>query len=322
MLPAVLAVLLPIVTPLGPDTDLVALAAASGRPIECLTPGRAGRDTNDPASIWRLARHPNLRRYCQLIARAQARLASDAEGARKAATEAERLIPGRAAPRIVLARAALSAGKVEEALASFDKALAIDARAADHPLALHDLARARRRGGRLEDALATYRVLVPRASLLPSRELRARVLLEAAHVTMAVGAKSRDGAARHLDEALAYLREAGRDPHHRLRLDIALSLVLALDRAGKRTQADAVLAEQRGTAAWAERVDASYLASDKDLDALVALANERVNASTASERWRRYISTAEGSYREAAAARLERVGAGTAPAKKKPRRGR
>jgi tetratricopeptide (TPR) repeat protein len=232
------------------------------------------------------------------------------------------LLPGRAAPRIVLARAALAAGKVDEALASFDKALAIDARAADHPLALHDLARARRRGGRLEDALGAYRVLVPRASLLPSRELRARVLLEAAHVTMAVAAKSREGGARHLDEALAYLREAGRDPHHRLRLDIALSLVLALDRAGRRSQADAVLAEQRGTAAWAERNEATYLASDKDLDALAALALERIDANAASERWRRYLASAEGAYREAASARLDRVGAAQAPAKKKPRRRR
>ena len=81
-------------------------------------------------------------------------------------------------------------------------------------------------------------MLVPRASLLPSRELRALVLLEAAHATMAVAEKAKDSA-QHLDEALAYLREAARDPHHRVKLDIALSLVLALDRAGRRTQADA-----------------------------------------------------------------------------------
>jgi tetratricopeptide (TPR) repeat protein len=294
----------------APESDLVASAAVSGRPPECMPPARAaaGRDAGDPASIWRLARHPNLRRYCQLVARAHARLATDLEGARSAAAQAERLLPGRPAPSVVLARAALAAGKVDDALKSFDKALSIDPRAADHPLALLDLARARRRAGRLDDALSSYRVLVPRASLLPSRELRALVLLEAAHATMAVAEKAKDSA-QHLDEALAYLREAARDPHHRVKLDIALSLVLALDRAGRRTQADAVLAEQRGTAAWTERNDAGYVANVNDIEALAALALERQDPAKAAERWRSYLTKAEGSYRDAASARLERLAA-------------
>jgi hypothetical protein len=184
---------------------------------------------------------------------------------------------------------------------------------------MHALARARRQSGKLDEALAAYRVLVPRASLMPSRRERAGVLLEAAHVAMAGAAKPGPGVERHLDEALAYLREAGRDPHHRLRLDVALSLVLALDRAGRTAQADAVLAEQRGTRAWAddhasddsESAPAGYLASARDHEALMALALERHDATRAAEHWRRHLAGNDGSFRAAAEARLRRLGADT-----------
>jgi len=233
---------------------------------------------------------------------------------------ADKLLPGRAAPQVVLGRCALRDDDVKGALAAFDKALKRDPRAVEQPLAMHDLALAYWRAGKLTEALATYRILVPRASLLPSRASRARVLLEAAHVASAVAAQDPKGTARNLTEALAYLREAARDPHQAHRLDVGLSLVLALDRAGRRAQANAVLAEQRGTEAWAERDTTETLGAPAELEALRALALERTKPGQAAKHWKRYLSQVGPSnpFRKAAKARL----AGLNAPKKKPRRRR
>jgi tetratricopeptide (TPR) repeat protein len=189
------------------------------------------------------------------------------------------------------------------ALAAFDEALARDARAVEQPLALYDLAQAQRLSGKNAEALASYRVLVPRASLLPTRTLRAQVLLEAAHVAMLSGKPA------ERDEALAYLREAAHDPHHALRLDVALSLVLTLDRAGRRAQADAILAEQRGSARFVTRDAPSYLANFDDLALLRALSLEISDPAAAREHYQRYLASpsGQGAYADAARARSARL---------------
>ncbi len=304
------------------DADLVAAAAASGRPPECLPirvsapGGRQGR----PASVWARARHPKLQRYCHLLSQAQTRLSHDADEARKAALAADKLLPGRAAPAVVIGRCALRSDDVKGALAAFTAALKRDPLAVEQPLAMHDLALAYWRAGKLTEALATYRILVPRASLLPSRASRARVLLEAAHVAIAVAAQDPKGTSRNLTEALAYLREAARDPHQTHRLDIGLSLVLALDRAGRRAQANAVLAEQRGSEGWAKRARADYLGEPAELEALRALALEQTRPGQAAKHWQGYLDQVGTNhpFRKAAQARL----AGLKAPKNKPRRRR
>jgi len=271
-------------------------------------PVRQGKRTK-PANVWQLARVPHLQRYCHLISRAHARLKTDPQSARKCATAAAKLLPGRAAPLVIIARLDMEAGKATQALLSFDKALAADAHSVEQPQAMHELAAARWKAGRAEESLDTYRMLVPRASLLASRTRRARVLLEAAHVAMAAAPSGGGDVTRHLDEALAYLREAARDPHQALRLDIALSLVLALDRAGRRGQADAILAEQRSAATWAKSATFDYLASPDDLHLLHALALETTNPTEAGSYYRKYIDSPSGKgiYAAAARARLARL---------------
>ena len=283
------------VTAAHPQTDLVAAAAASGRPAECMP-------KQDKASnVWATAQVPNLPRYCFLLARAHARLQHDASGAEKLAREADKALPGRAAPHVVIARAKLKRFDHKLALASFNTALERDPRAVEQPLAMMDLARAQVRQGLLEKALATYRVLVPRASLLPSRTMRARVLLEAAHVSMAVS--------NSVSEALAYLREAARDQHHALRTDVALSLVLALDRAGRRAQADAVLTEQRSLRSWLKGGEQpSYLVDRHERAVLRGLALERSDPATARVRYQAYLDKAKpGPYADAVRARMVRL---------------
>jgi Tfp pilus assembly protein PilF len=270
------------------------------------------------ASVWAQARHPKLQRYCNLLARAHTRLDRAPSEARQGALAADKLLPGRAAPQVVVARCALRDGDTKAALAAFELALKRDPRAVEQPLAMHDLAVTQWRAGQLKEALATYRILAPRASLLPSRSTRAEVLLQAAHLAMATAAREPDRTARHLVEALAYLREAARDPHQAHRLHIALSLVLALDRAGQRAQANAVLAEQRATAAWAKRSSTDTLAPPEDLDALRALALEQAQPVQAAGHWKRYLDAVgpDHPFRKAAKGRLAGL------SKPKPRRRR
>lgn len=298
------------------QTDLVAAAAASGRPPECM-PNK--RSTIGRTGVWSRARIPNLERYCARIARAHARIEENPAAARKAAEEAEKLVAGRAAPQVILARVALANGDEMAAMKAFETALSRDKRGVEQPIAMHDLAITQWRTGKLDEALATYRVLVPRASLLPDRNQRAQVLLEAAHVAMAVAPTQPDAQRRILDEALAFLREAARDGHHRLAMDVSLSLVLALDRAGRRLQADAVLAEQRGSATW-DPTTVTYVVDPDDLLVMRGLALEKHDATAARKSYRMYLDgkSGTGPYADAVRSRL----AGAAPADQPKRRGR
>lgn len=298
---ALLLALVPVAT--HPPPDLVAAATASARPAECRpAPAKA------IATVWSRARSPRLARYCDLIARAQVRLGADPAGAEAAARAADELLPGRAAPKVALARLAVARGDHERALELFEGALAIDTRSVEQPAAMHDLARAQKHRGRLTEALSTYRVLVPRASLLPDRATRAQVLLEAAHVALA--AEEGD---RGVEEALAYLREAARDPHHGLRVDVSLSLVLALHRSGQGGQADGVLAELRGRQGWVAGADGSYLVEPADLAVLRGLALEEADSARAAGFYREAIA---GGERPNAAVARDRLGAISGPARR------
>ena len=162
---------------LGHGAGLSAAAAASGRPPECSSGSK--RALARGPSVWELARVPTLQRYCDLMARAHAELSTMPEAARKAAQEADEALPGRAAPQVVLARAALSTGTIEEAARAFERARALDPRSVEDPSTMHDLARVLVRTGKRDEALVVYRALVPRVDLLATTDHRVAVLLEA-----------------------------------------------------------------------------------------------------------------------------------------------
>jgi len=305
------------------SANLMAAAAASGRPPECL-PARSDKLTRR-ASVWALARAPKRARYCHLIGRAHARLKGKPREARKLARKAELLLPDRAAPHVVVGRAELALGFPEAAVTAFDKALALERFALEQPLTMHDLAQARFQAGKPKKALETYRILVPRANMLPTRTHRARVLLEAAHMSMTVAGQKATSTNNQadLDEALAYLREGARDRHQVLRTDVALSLVLVLDRAGRRAQADALLSELRAAGAWARRAKPSYLGNADDLLAMQAIALEASDKVAAAKKYRAFLASAggKGPWQKSAQARLTRLGKATTK-KPKRRRGR
>ncbi|WP_437914065.1 hypothetical protein WME73_48620 [Sorangium sp. So ce302] len=245
---------LPLAAHAGQAGDLVAAAAAAGRPPECSA--RSGRAIARGPTVWERARAPELPRYCDLLARGQAQLGGDAEAARESARLADQLLPGHAAPQVLLARAALALGSPEDAARAFERARSVDPRSVEDPQTMHDLARSLARTGKRGEAIAIYRALVPRIDLLGTADQRALVLLEAAHLSMATAgaasvadASARPPAGAHgeaaargdLDEAIAYLREARLRAQTQLARDVTLSLALALDRSGDKAQADAAL---------------------------------------------------------------------------------
>jgi tetratricopeptide (TPR) repeat protein len=287
-------------------------------------------------SVWELLRVPNLQRYCDLMARAQTQLPTLPAEAKKAAEEADQALPGHAGPSVLLARAALAVGAIDEAARAFARARAIDARSVEEPQAMHDLARVLARTGKRDEALAVYRALVPRVDLLGTADRRISVLLEAAHLSMAV-----EGAGRalpvpanvgsispqrpRLDEAVAYLREARQRPPTQLAGEVLLSLALALDRAGARDEADAALAEAQRGGARLPREGADYLAAPEDRTALDALAAEGNDRAVAQKAWEAYLAGAggRGPWAAAAKARLDAVRKGggrraPAPGRKGP----
>ncbi|XXY44280.1 hypothetical protein WME91_30170 [Sorangium sp. So ce269] len=267
LLPALLA--LPLTAHGGQSSgDLVAAAAAAGRPPECSA--RSSRAIARGPSVWERARAPELPRYCDLLARGQAQLGDSPEAARESARVADQILPGHAAPQVLLARAALALGSAEDAARAFDRARRIDPRSVEDPHTLHDLARSLARTGKRDEAIAMYRALVPRIDLLGTADHRALVLLEAAHLSMAAAGAGAPtaagapgaGARADLDEAIAYLREARQRAQTQLARDVTLSLALALDRAGDKAQADAALeGEAAGAAPEAARTRAEAAAA-------------------------------------------------------------
>jgi tetratricopeptide (TPR) repeat protein len=200
---------------------------------------------------------------------------------------------------------------------------------------MHDLARVLRKTGKKDEALTVYRALVPRVDLLPMTERRVSVLLEAAHASMAAHAEEKaekdDKKGEHamkaspLDEAIAYLREAKQRPTTLLSNDVALSLVLALDRAGESEQADAALADAHRSGARVRQASLDYLSSTDEKLALEALVQEGSDRTAAIKSWEAYLATpsGKGPYSAAARARLDALkhGGGKA-AKKAPQAGK
>jgi tetratricopeptide (TPR) repeat protein len=267
-----------------------------------------------------------------MLSRARAQLSSNPELSRQAAVEAENALPGKAAPRVALARAALALGDLETAAKEFLAAKKIDPRSVEDPSTMHDLARVLRKTGKRDEALTVYRALVPRVDLLSSTEMRVSVLLEAAHASMAAysGDPEKDrpsgkGDAKAdalrpnpLDEAIAYLREAKQRPPTMLANDVALALVLALDRAGEREAADAALADAHRTGARVRKSSLDYLSSSDDRLALESLVLEGSDRAAAIKSWEAYLATpaGKGPWATAARARLDALKRGGGKTKK------
>lgn len=259
----------------------------ASRPVECGDVGGATRTNN----LWESAKEPQLRRYCDLVAMGTAKLVGQGTLAREVldvADEAEKLRPGRAAPSVLRGRALLRLGRDKDARAALEQAKTRDERALDDPVALLAWARANARTGQGDVATRAYRAALPRASALSAQE-RSAASFEAGLAVMALGDKQ-------IDDAVAMFRQARRDAQDAMQVASVVALALALDRAGQREEAKAVIAERvrsdvrplladpRVTAALAD-AGAAF-----DAPALAAMALETSgDAGAARESWRKFL---------------------------------
>ena len=192
---------------------------------------------------------------------------------------------------------------------------------------MHDLARVLVKTGKRDEALGVYRALVPRVDLLGTTDRRVSVLLEAAHLSMAVERSPATSArpSSGLDEAIAYLREARQRPPTQLSGDVLLSLALALDRAGSREEADATLTQADRAGARLHGGSLEYLVHPEDRAALDALAAESRDHAAAQKAWESFLAGpgGKGPWAVAARARLDALkkGGGPRPPRAAPARG-
>lgn len=270
-------------------------AIGAGRPAECSL-GEGARTAN----LWQRAKQPELRRYCDLLAGATSKLVttSTSRTADPAALkevvaiadQADKLLPGRAAPSVLRGRALLRLGKPQEAVAALKEARSRDERSLDDPVALLAWARANARSGQLDEAAQAYRAALPRTSALATQD-RATASFEAGMNVLAQGPKS-------VDEAVAMLRQARRDASDALQVASVVALGLALDRAGQRDEARSILGERLRSDAKPMLTDARVseaLANagvSAESEALVATALDVTDPAAAREAWRRYAEGA------------------------------
>jgi tetratricopeptide (TPR) repeat protein len=260
-------------------------AFGAARPAEC-----GVQEGFKAANKWERAKEPNLQSYCTLLASGTAKLVNGGALAKDVpgiADEADKLLPGRAAPSVLKGRALLRLGKPQDALAALEEAKKRDERALDDPVALLAWARANARTGHEGDAAQAYRAALPRTSALSTPE-RSAASFEAGMIVMAQGPNA-------VDDAVAMLRQARREAQDAMQFASVVGLALALDRSGQKEEAKAVLAER-------VRSDAKPILADpritdaladagvaRERDALLATALEVTEPAAAREAWHRYI---------------------------------
>lgn len=254
---------------------------AAARPPECGVDGSL-RGTN----IWERAKHPELRHYCDLLATGTSKLLSPttAADALREADEAEQVMAGHAAPSTLKGRALAKLGRYTEAYASFTEAKRRDPHALDDPAALREFARSCARSGHAAEALAAFRALLPRADGLGSFN-RAPAYIEAAFQAM-------NASTGNVDDAIAMLRQARREAADALQPVATLALALALDRAGSREEARAVLDNRARAAARNVARDANVTALLGPLafeaEAMAATGLETTDAAASQAAWHRF----------------------------------
>jgi hypothetical protein len=285
-------------------------AGSGGRPVEC-APLEGGRASN----VWERAKLPELQRYCDLLASGSAKLAGGSGMAGDVlliADEADKAMPGRAAPSVLRGRALERLGREPEGLAALREARARDQRSLDDPVALLAWARTLARTDHAGDALEAYRSLLPRASALVIAD-RGPAYVEAGMLAMARGPEG-------LDEAVAVLRQARRESQDVVQTLAIVALALALDRAGEKAEARATLAERvsgelRSALADVRSRESLGPACAGEGDAMLGLTLEPVEPARAREAWQRYVrgTGSKGPWLEHARTHL---GAGKGPVAK------
>lgn len=254
------------------------------RPDEC-----AGVASSNASNVWERAKHPSLRRFCELVASVSAKLAAptiEPTTVVPLIEQAEKLRPGSPAVGQLRARVLGRQGKFAEALRQIDR---VRARAARSTLDAHVLlveADSAANTGALERALAAYDTLLPRAASLRPDD-RDRVYVSTALLTMLVRPN-------HTARAAALLREVAHASNGAAQTIAAIGVALVLDREGQRDEARATLeptpAAERGQAFEELRAAGWFADPITGAEALALEAESKADSDAAAARglWRRY----------------------------------
>jgi tetratricopeptide (TPR) repeat protein len=262
------------------DGALSAAAQASMRPPECAARADAA---GSGVNVWEAAKEPNLAGYCDRLAKGYGLLAAAPARARVIAGEADRLLPGHAAPWVLRGRASVALAEFELAGGELERALELSPRALQDPPSLRAWALSLQRIGQRDRALAVYRLLAPRLSLGFTTEERGAVLVEAAEVALGLGPLA-------LDDAIAFLEEARSLPLRSQRPLVLAELCLAFDRRPLPREAESA------RAAFAETAfDPRAFESRGEVDAAAAIVLEPTDVREARGRWEHYLSGDGGS---------------------------
>jgi len=258
--------------------------SAGTPPLECaVSSGRSG------SNVWERAKAPELGAYCDLLASATAKLADPAHIAVdvvEIAEQAEALLPGRAAPLVLLGRARARLGRYPDAVRAFAEAKTRDGGALEDPLALLSWARVLAYTGQTSEARVAYRALLPRASSLTLAE-RGAAYVGAGLLAMSVGPAG-------VEEAVAILREGRKNSEDVVQRVDSLALAMALDRSGERGEAAMILAERPHENAAPLLVDpaATFAMGPSavvERSALLALSLEASDPAAARSSWGTYL---------------------------------
>jgi tetratricopeptide (TPR) repeat protein len=258
--------------------------SAGSRPPEC-----GALDGGKAANVWERAKAPELRAYCDLLASGASKLAGLQGSPRdvlQIADDADKKFPGKLAPSVLRGRAYERLRKYDDAFSTLAAVRTKDSSALEDAPALLAFARAAVRTSHPKESFDAYSALLPRAVALPASD-RGPAYVEAGFVAMARGPNG-------IDEAVAIFRQARKDAQDSAQTIAWLGLALALDRAGSRDEARAVLGERakpdvKGALADSKTRDVLAPAFALESDAMLALALEATDVPGAHEAYKRYI---------------------------------
>jgi len=262
---------------------------AGSRPAEC-----GALDGGKSANVWERAKAPELRAYCDLLASGSSKLAGTQGSPRDVlaiADEADKKLPGKLAPSVLRGRAYERLRRFDDAFTTLQGVRAKDPSALEDASSLLAFARSSVRTAHMKEGEEAYRALLPRAIALPAAE-RGAAYVEAGLVLMAKGTTG-------IDESIAILRQARKDAQDAAQTVAWLGLALALDRAGNRDEARAVIGERgkvdvRTALADAKSRDVIAAAFVPEIEAMVALSLEQTDLAGAREAYKKYIDAVGG----------------------------
>lgn len=298
----------------------VVVSTASGEVVrkapECapLFKGPSG-STAPVSNLWESAKVPALAAHCHRLQQGiDAFRDQKYAAAVDLAQKAELDTPGLAGPWVVRGEAFSRWGRMEEAVAAFEKGRALNARALDDAETLDDYGSALLRLGKLDDARRVYRALLPRVSgaqglcgMKNECDAAGLAYLTAGALALASGSKS-------LDEAVAILREARSKSEmgHDVRRVASLALALALDRRGDVDQAKELATDVAQTKGIPTEISGEILArlpAPEEGHAMRAIGLESSDAAAAIEAWKAFLGSGgdKGPWAENAKAHLARL---------------